>query len=162
MMDLMRRKSQNLMLIAGACCVLAACGGEEKKESEAPIEKGVVTSALECADIYSLDIEKCQTAIRAAVTEHESSATKYNRLHKCEKAEGKQRCERAGQKDFSRRLQAFLITIADPPEAEPLYPTKDGKAGFLNAGGTAILLDQDEIKLSDQATDLAERNAALP
>lgn len=161
MMQMRRTKALILTSMTCAGSVLAGCGGDEA-ETAKPIERGVVTSALECADIYSIDIEKCQTAIRDAINAHESSATKYTRLHKCEAAEGPQRCERAGQKDFSRRLQAFLIGIKDPPLAAPLYPTTDQQAGFLRTDGSEILLDQDEIKFSERATFLAEANEALP
>lgn len=161
MIAMIRLSYSKLIPLAGACLLVTGCGGDSGEEQK-PIERGVVTSALECADTYSLDIAKCQKAIRDAISSHEETATKYNRLHKCEAAEGPQRCERAGQKDFSRRLQAFLVGVTDPPLAAPLYATTDGKAGFLRIDGTEILLDQDAIKFTEQAAVMAEKNANLP
>lgn len=154
------RTRKHLTATLASAAILTGCGGED--ENAKPMERGVVTSAIECADIYSLDITKCQNAIRDAINAHEKASTKYDRLHKCEDAEGPQRCERSGQKDFSRKLQAFLLGIADPPLAAPLYATTDETAGFVRDDGTVILLDQDEIKFSDQAADVAEANAILP
>lgn len=161
MNGVMRSNTSKLIFVVAASAYVAGCGGDDAANNK-PIERGVVTSALECADTYSIDIEKCQQAIREAITAHEDSATKYNRLHKCEAAEGPQRCERSGQKDFSRRLQAFLLGITDPLLAAPLYPTSDQKVGFVRTNGDEILLDQDEIKFSEQAAILAESNGELP
>lgn len=147
--------------VLATAALTAGCGGGEE-ETAKPVERGVVTSALECADIYAIDIAKCQKAIRKAISNHERVSKKYNRLAKCEDSEGEGRCERAGQKDFSRRLQAFLLSVSDPPKAAPLYPTKDQSAGFARADGSTILLDQDEIKFSEQANAMAEANAELP
>lgn len=161
-MPMIKFSISHMIALSSACMLVTGCGGDEPVVEQKPIERGVVTSALECADIYEVEIAKCQTAIRDAISAHENSSTKYNRLAKCEAAEGPQRCERAGQTDFSRRLQAFQLVLSDPPTAEPLYATTDTSAGFLTGNGTAILLDQDEIKFSDQAAVIAERNADLP
>ena len=152
----------HVIAISVACLLVTGCGGGEPAVVEKPPERGIVTSALECADIYNVDVAKCQKAIRDAISSHETLTTKYNRLAKCEDAEGAQRCERAGQTDFSRRLQAFQIKLSDPPLAAPLYATLDATAGFITLDGTAILMDQDEIKFSDQAAIIAEQNAELP
>lgn len=150
-----------LLPILATTLAVTGCGDGAEQNTK-PIERGVVTSALECADIYSLDIAKCQKAIRTAISDHEKNSPKYNRLHKCEETEGPQRCERAGQKDFSRRLQAFLLGVKDPPIAAPLYATTGGEVGFVRSSGDVILADQDEIKFSEQAQVIADNNGELP
>jgi len=161
-MPMIKFTNAHVIAVSIACLLVKGCGGGEPAVEEKPLVRGIVTSALECADLYEVDIAKCQTAIRDAISKHETSTTKYNRLAKCEDAEGAQRCERAGQTDFSRRLQAFRLELSDPPVAVPLYATLDSTAGFITLDGTAILMDQDEIKFSDQAAIIAERNAELP
>jgi len=59
-------------------------------------------------------------------------------------------------------LQAFLIGVADPPLAAPLYAPTDKKPGFVRTDGTAIMLDQDDIKFTERALALAEQNSELP
>ncbi len=157
----MLRKTSKVAALLAASLSIAGCGGDTE-ENKKPIERGIVTSALECADIYNLKVATCQTAIRTAIAKHESSSTTYTRLHKCEAAEGPQRCERAGEKAFSRRLQAFLLGITDPLLAAPLYATTDGKAGFVRIDGSVMLLDDDVVKFSEQAAVMAEGNANLP
>ena len=160
MTRLMRMKTLKWIAIAATGTLVTGCGGDSG-DGQKPAERGVVTSASECHEIYNIEIEKCQDAIREAVTQHESSATKYRRLHLCEAAEGVQRCERAGQKDFSRRLQAFLISVSDPPMAAPLYATTNGEAGFIRLNNDEVLLDQDDVKFSEQAEVIAEQNGEL-
>ncbi len=162
MTPMMTLANLRMIAVVGACLLITGCGDDEFVETQKPIERGIVTSALECADTYSIEIAKCTNAIREAIAEHEKTAPKYNRLHKCEAAEGPQRCERAGQKDFSRRLQAFLIGVTDPLRAIPLYAPTDTKPGYVRVDGTAILLDQDDIKFTEQAVALAEQNSELP
>ncbi len=161
-MPMIRFTNSYMIAISGACLLVTGCGGDEPAVKEKPVVRGIVTSAIECADIYNVDIDKCQKAIRGAISIHESEAPKYNRLAKCQAAEGAQRCERAGQTDFSRRLQAFQMKFSDPPTAVPLYATTDSTAGFISLNDTAVLMDQDEIKFSDHAATIAEQNAELP
>lgn len=155
-------KPLKVVTLIAVCIALTGCGGGDSDKADKKIERGIVTSALECADDYNLDIVDCQAALQKAIAGHESSSTTYTRLHRCEEAEGAERCERAGQKTFSRRLQAFLIGITKPLLAAPLYPTIDGTVGFVREDGTVLLLDDDIVKFSEQATIVAESNANLP
>lgn len=161
-MPIIKFTNSHMIAISSACLLVTGCGGGEPESKKDPIVRGIVTSVLECSDIYEVEIDKCEKAIRDAISKHETSSTKYNRLAKCEDAEGTQRCERAGQTDFSRRLQAFKLELSDPPVAIPLYATTNSKPGFITLNDSEILMDQDEIKFSDQAAVIAERNAELP
>lgn len=153
--------ARNLSITALAACSLAltACGSNAPDPNQTKAERGVVTSAFECPELLKVEMADCEKAIEEAKALHSRKAPTYRSEAKCEETEGKGRCERSGQESFSPRLQAFLITATKRPKAAPLYPSKEGKAGFAEGGGNMILTDSEKIKFSDEAYDLGELNA---
>jgi predicted small lipoprotein YifL len=135
---------------------ISACGDDGPKLP--PAERGIVTSAFECPELLKVEAADCDKAIEIAKARHEKSSTTYRSNAKCEAAEGKDHCERSGDKDFSRRLQAFLITASKKPQAAPLYPTKDGTPGFAEGNGANISTESEKIKFSEEAFALALLN----
>lgn len=142
--------------IATSAALLGACGDDGPKQP--PAERGIVTSAFDCPELLKIDAADCDRAIEVAKARHEKSSTTYRTNAKCEAAEGKDHCERSGEEDFSRRLQAFLITATKKPSAAPLYPTKNGKPGFDESNGSTISTESETIKFSEQAYTLALQN----
>jgi len=146
-----------LSLMTGVLA-LAGCGASEP-QSDTPIERGVFTSATDCAEGGKRTLEQCSAAITAAVAEHERAAATYPSLKSCETAEGADKCERTDTKSFRPRLMAFLVRMTDPPAAWPLYPTIKGEAGFRTGDNTILLSEDESLTFSRPALAAAELHA---
>ena len=151
-----------ILVAASASLALAACGGEEteKPKAEAPTERAVYTSALDCESGGKLDLEQCTSAIERVVAIHDKNAPKYRSLDACEEVQGADKCERVDEKEFRPRLSAFVVLPQDPNTAKPLYLTLDGKEGFQTIDKEVILAKNDSYIFSRSARDAYELHAS--
>jgi uncharacterized protein YgiB involved in biofilm formation len=150
---------RDLVLLSFAACTLAFAGcGSSAPDPQGGVERGVFTSATDCAEAGKLTLDQCSLAIAAAIAEHEQTAPLYPSLKSCEKVEGSEKCERTDTKAFRPRLLAFVVTMSDPPEAQPLYPTSNGEAGFRTASKKVLLSDDESLMFSKPALAAAELN----
>ena len=153
-------------LVAGLASVtlLTACGkAEELKAAGPPAERGIFISTSDCADSGKLTAEQCGQAVDMAVAAHEQQAPTFKSLRLCEAASGVERCEKSSNDQYRARLQAFFVTMSDPPTAVPLYAPAKGKAiGFRSASKQAIDARDETLHVSTIALSLAYDNAKLP
>jgi len=145
--------------LMGGVPMLSGCG-EAPKQPQAPLVRGVLTTAADCAGLGTLSVETCAKAIEMAVAEHEAHAPSYPSLKVCEKAEGVDKCERTDTKGYRPRLMAFIVTMTDPPVAAPLYPTPKGEAGFRTANNSLLLSEDESLTFSRPARAAAEMQAS--
>ncbi len=136
--------------------VMAGCGNAQNTASKAADEKHVITSATDCHESTGLDYEACAGLIEKAVVQHSRSSTKYSNLAACEKAEGKERCERLDEQTYRPRMIAYLLTVGTPNTIEPLYAIQKNEAGFRDTSKKALKTDAENIKFSRSAMDAAE------
>jgi hypothetical protein len=149
------------VLIAASTLLLAGCGGGDEAQQNAakkPVEQAVFTSTTDCADSGKLTMDQCVVVIEAAVAQHVAMAPTYGSLRSCEKAEGDDKCERMDEKTYRPMLRAYLVIIAEQPIAIPLYPTKDGKAGFAGPDKTVYFGDDEKLQFSKKAVAAYERH----
>jgi Protein of unknown function (DUF1190) len=148
-----------------AAAILGACGKapDEKKAEGPPPDHGVFVSTTDCAASGKLSEDLCGKAIDDAVAAHLKQATVYKFARQCEAAEGgPERCDKAGQSEYRVRIQAFFVTMSDPPTAVPLYPPKDASATFRSPSKQTIGANDQSVHLSNDAQALANENAKLP
>ena len=145
--------TSKIRLAASAVCVaLAAAGcGRSSQESKVPIQRGIFTSAADCAASQKFPMEKCTKAIEAAIENHVATAPAYTTLKACEKAEGAEKCERMDAKNYRPKLGAFLVAGNDEVMGTPLYPTSDGVAGFRGPDKAVYAADDESLTFSPQA-----------
>lgn len=150
-----------IFFILGLSVSLTACGGGGGSSSKSgKIDQVIYASSGDCSDAAVLTIEQCEKLIDQAIAKHNKSTKSYSSLRKCEKAEGKDRCERSFADGYRLRLAAYLVNIdkkTKKSSVDPLYPKKSGgkkkdqKPGFLTAKGKEILEEQLEVAFSDRA-----------
>jgi uncharacterized protein YgiB involved in biofilm formation len=148
-------KTLRLLAICASSIALTACGGEEPAK-KAPLVQHIITSAVDCSESAALSYEDCSKIIESAVADHDQNAEKFSSLKACETSEGADKCERVDEKAFRPKLVAFLLTMSDPPKAEPLYATTDGVLGFRGADSTSYASDDDKYRFSKSALHAAE------
>lgn len=144
---------------------LAACSDAPSapKEAAPPPPRGIFISANDCAAAGKLTGDECGGAIDAAIAAHESKTKGYKTLKQCDAAEGKDRCTKTVDGQFRPRLQAFLIVMAKPVKAEPLYPPKKGKTlGFRSPTLPAVDASDESLIVSSAALTIAHENSRLP
>ncbi len=155
-----KRRSYNLALLAAALvlpAMLAGCGGSGGSTGP-KVPKGVYTTAADCAEAGKLTYEQCSDLIYAAIDKHEAEAPTYSELRFCESKEGEGKCEFTANQKIRPKLQAFLVTVSEPPQAIPLYATPKGEPGFRDLGGTTYLHSNEELVFSEHAVTVFERN----
>ena len=147
----------------GALALLAGCGEAEKPKAAAPpAERGIYISASDCADGGKLSAEQCGQAIDQAVAAHEQTAPGYKTLSQCIAAEGAERCDKTVGGAYRARLQAFFVTMSNPPHGVPLYPPAGSSVGFRSPSRQAISAKDETLHVSLAALTLAHENAKLP
>jgi Protein of unknown function (DUF1190) len=152
-----RTISQRLLCLLAPLAFSACSDGPS--EPQAPIVRGVITTASDCVGLGSLSLEDCSKLIERAVAMHESTAPTYPKLKHCEEAEGTDKCERTDVRSYRPRLMAFMVVLGTPPEAQPLYPTMKGEVGFRTAGNDLFLPEDEKFLFSLNARSAAERYA---
>lgn len=147
------QNTSKLWLFASAVCVaLATSGcGNSAPESKVPVQRGIFTSAADCAASQKFPMEKCTKAIEAAIENHVATAPTYTSLKSCEKAEGAEKCERMDEKTYRPKLRAFLVVGNEEVLGSPLYPTTDGAAGFRGLDKVVYSADDETLNFSPQA-----------
>lgn len=146
-----------------ATALSTACGQpEEQQVAGPPPEHGVFISSTDCAERGKLTLEQCGQAIDLAVASHNETAPVYNTLRQCEGAEGPERCDRIGDKEYRARVQAFFVTMSDPASAVPLYPPAESTAAFRSPSKQELSASDESLKMSHAALSLANENARLP
>ena len=148
-----------------AASTLGACGKAEepKKAATGPVvEHGVFISTADCAASGKLSEELCGKIIDMAVDAHREKAPVYKFLRQCEAAEGgPDRCDKTGEGQYSVRVQAFFVSMSDPPTAVPLLPPKAASAAFRSPSAQKISANDESIHMSNDAQALANENAKL-
>lgn len=146
-----------------ATALLTACGqAEEPKTAGPPPEHGVFISSTDCAERGTLTLDQCGHAIDMAVAAHNETSPIYKSLRQCEGAEGPERCDRIGDKEYRARVQAFFVTMSDPATAVPLYPPSGSTAAFRSPSKQELSAKDDTLNMSHAALSLANENARLP
>lgn len=138
--------------IAVAALALSGCGDA----TEAPkieTKRYIVVSAIDCADNTGIEFEQCVKLLQAAVVQHDTAAATYPKIEACEKTEGENRCERAGEKSYRARVTAFQITVGAKTSAVPLYAPATDKAGLRTASNEEILPDAENYVFTQSAND---------
>jgi hypothetical protein len=160
--------SNRLSIVSSMICALAlsACGQAEEQKAAAPppppAEHGVFISSSDCAETGKLTIDKCGEAIDQAVAAHNEQSTIYTTLRQCEGAEGPERCDKIGEKEYRARIQAFFVTMSDPPSAVPLYPPSSSIAAFRSPSKQDLSAIDESLNMSRAAITIANENARLP
>ena len=164
------RKIYSSPLVRTAFLILAAaslsgCGGSKVAATKDEI---VFTAATDCAATGKVKPEQCTQALEVAMKEHLKSSPVYKNLALCEGKEGKDHCERTGDKIYRPRLAAVALQVAAAIAAEtsgklsgatPLYPGNGKELGFRTLDKRVLLYDADLISFSPQAFAAAELNA---
>jgi Protein of unknown function (DUF1190) len=148
-----------------AATMLGACGkaAEEKKAVGPPPEHGVFVSTTDCAASGKMTEDLCGKAIDGAVAAHRQQSPVYKFARQCEAAEGgPDRCDKTGEGEYRVRIQAFFVTMSDPPNAVPLYPPREASAGFRSPGKQVISANDESVHLSNDAQAVANENVKLP
>ena len=152
-----------LAMLLTFAALLGGCGqAEAPKAPPPPPERGIFISASDCAENGILSAELCGQAVDKAVSIHEQAAPSYKSLRQCTAAEGPDRCSKAVDGSYRARLQAFFITMSNPPDAIPLYPSTANAVGFRSAGRQAVDATDENIHVSIAALTVANENAKLP
>jgi len=147
-----------LALTAGLALSIAGCG-KSSSSTTLKTERGIYTSASDCAASGKLTIDICESIIERAIATHEKTATSYASLRSCETAEGADRCERGQNDSYRPRLLAFIVFKTDNPYSQPLYATPKGEPGFRAADKTMYLSSDETLLFSSHAETLYESNA---
>jgi hypothetical protein len=149
----------------GILVVLSALGGCGEDATAVPngpaAERGIFISSSDCADAGKLTIDQCGQAIDKAVAMHNRKAASYKNLRDCAAVEGPDRCSRDVDGSYRSNLQAFLVTMSDPPSAVPLYASTDGSVGFRGMDKKAYPAIADGYTVSAAAQAAAHENAKL-
>ncbi len=150
-------------LVLACAALLGGCGEAEKPKAAAPPpERGIFISSADCADSGKLSVELCAQAVDTAVALHEEQATAYKSLRQCTAAEGPERCDKTVEGQYRARLQAFFVTMTNPPGGLPLYPSAAGAIGFRNGTRQPVDARDENINVSVAALTVANENAKLP
>lgn len=158
---MVKTRSHRLVLVAAALVLptaLAGCGGSKTETSTDKVPRGIYTTASDCAGSGKLTYEQCSELIYAAIDQHEENAPTYSELRFCEATEGDGRCEFTANQKIRPKLQAFLVTVSQPPKAIPLYATPKGEPGFRDLGGATYLHTNAELVFSEHAVTVFEGN----
>jgi uncharacterized protein YgiB involved in biofilm formation len=148
--------SLRFLAVIAATLTLAGCGKSEKEANKAPLVRHAITSAVDCSENSSLSYEQCTAVIEKAVADHDTSAAKFTTQKACETAEGQGKCERVDNKAFRPKLVAFLLTLSEPPVAQPLYASNNGELGFRGADSSTYASEDDKVTFSKSAVHAAE------
>lgn len=152
-----------LALCIASATLLTACGSAEvPKIAAPPAEKGVFVSSSDCTEAGKISEDACGKAIDQAVAIYSQTATMHNSLRLCEVAEGPERCVKAGENQYRVRVQAFLVTMGNPPTAVPLYPPPTPTAAFRSPSKQDLNVNDESLNMSHQAMAVASENARLP
>lgn len=153
----------SLMAALAAATSLAACGQAEQPKSAAPpADHGVFISSTDCADTGKITLDDCGQAIDSAVAAHTENSAVYKSLRQCEAAEGPERCDKIGEKEYRARVQAFFVTMSTPATAVPLYAPHASTAGFRSPSKQDLSAHDESLHMSQAALSLANENARLP
>ena len=159
----MRIASPPLALCLASAMLLTACGkAEEPKVAAPPPEHGVFISSSDCAETGKLTEDACGQAIDQAVAVHANNAAVYKTLRQCEATEGPERCDKTGETEYRARIQAFFVTMSDPPTAVALYPPSGSTAAFRSPSKQELSVHDESLNMSHHAMALASENARLP
>ena len=158
--------SSRLCIIAGlvAASTLSACGqAEEKKVAGPAAERGIFISTRDCAESGKITADNCSKAIDEAVAVYNGSTIKvYKSLRQCEAGEGgPDRCDKTGEGEYRPRLQAFFITMSEPPKGVPLLPPKGPSIAFTSPSKQVIDARDESLHVSTEALTVANENAKL-
>jgi hypothetical protein len=157
----MKKAISTLSILAAAA--LAGCGDAGPSgPPKAPVERGVFISTSDCAASGKLSLDACGAVIDAAVAMHDRQAPAYASLRQCTAAEGANRCDKSVDGKYRSRLQAFFVTMGNPPSALPLYPAPSGKVGFRSISRQLVDVEDESLRVSVAAITLAHENAKLP
>lgn len=138
--------------------LLAGCGGSKGNQSGEKIFKGIYTTGVDCADSGKLSYEDCANAMAQAVTKHEKEAPTYEELRFCEAKQGVGKCEFTANQKYRPKLMAFLVTVAKPPTAMPLYAHPKAKQGFRDSAGKDHMYADDQLVFSEHAQTIFEQH----
>lgn len=149
--------------VLASAVLLTACGdaAPPPPPPPPPSEKGLFISATDCAESGKLSAELCAQAIDTAVAIHEQQAPAFKSLRQCAAAMGPDRCDKSVDGHYRARLQAFFVTMSNPPDAFPLYPGVNGFIGFRSATKEAIDARNEDLVVSTAAMTVANENALL-
>ena len=155
-------KLSPVALILACAGLLSGCGQAEPPKAGPPPERGIFISAADCAESGKLSADLCAQAVDAAVAMHEQQAPIYPTLRQCQAKEGPERCDKTVEGQYRAKLQAFFVTMSNPPAGLPLYPSSAGVIGFRNATRQAVDARDESINVSVAALTIANENAKLP
>jgi Protein of unknown function (DUF1190) len=159
----MRSVRNPLAVVAFIAVALSGCGkAEEPKVAAPPAEHGVFISSTDCADSGKITEDACGHAIDQAVANHNNIAPVYKTIRQCEAAEGPERCDKTGDNEYRIRIQAFFVTMSEPPTAVPLYPPVSSTAAFRSPSKQELSVKDDSLNMSHHAMSVASENARLP
>jgi uncharacterized protein YgiB involved in biofilm formation len=152
-----------LLSLLGLAASAGGCG-DSSSGSGAPTKpvadtRGVVASASDCTSFGPGTVEACAAAIEKAVAKHEATAPTFTDLDACEASTGADKCERAQSGLYRPKLSAFIVTLGAETHAEPLYPVKEGAAGFLTAGKSVLLTTDRSYTFSRLAVSVAQQQS---
>lgn len=139
--------------------VLVACGRAPPKVQGPAAPQGLFISTNDCAESGKLSAELCGKAVDEAVAIHHSQAPHFATMRQCEAGFGLDRCDKGADGQYRPRIQAFLITMKDPPEGKPLYPSEPGKPGFRTADKASITNAAETYTVSNAAAAIGNENA---
>lgn len=146
-----------------AASALMGCGnGAPSGQAAAPpAARGIFISASDCAAANKISIDECGRAIDLAIATYQEKAPTYASLRSCEAVAGPDRCARGVDDRYRAQLQAFLVTMSNPADAEALWPPSDrGLTGFKSAKGVIKAFD-DGYTISADAQAMASDNSRL-
>jgi uncharacterized protein YgiB involved in biofilm formation len=146
---------------------LSGCGPNVPSQSDANqpqhvAERGIFLSTDECVLSEKLSVDECSEAILKALTEHDAKTVGYQTEAECVAAFGPDRCEVRVGDTYRPRVQAFLVTLEMPANAETLFPPSRAIVGFQSSSGQQIDATDKTLRVSEAALALAHENAGSP
>ena len=152
------------VVLLGGSLALWGCGNsgpQAPKAAAPPTEHGIFISSADCAASGKLTIDECGQAIDLAVSQHETTAPKFDVQSQCEDKFGVGRCEKGMDARFRARLQAFFVTLEKPGHAVGLYPPAKSMIGFVSPSQQLVDARDPTLKVSNGALSLAHENASF-
>jgi hypothetical protein len=151
----------SLLIVASA---LAGCNQSDPGPTSAPDaarseQLGIFLSSNECAFSGKLSLDQCSEAIQTALSGHDKEIAGYKSEADCLSMFPHSRCEVRMDGRYRRRAQAFLITLAAPPNAIALFRPGRAIVGFRTASGQEVDATEKALQISKTAFELAQENA---